>query len=137
MHRSVALWNLGPLLVRELSVCRESVAFTTDMSGTKPLDQRLPRLRSAHQTSRMNFENRQADQLGHADPALTLRVYAHALPEEDSDLSFADYSVAERLYPAPGSEDDGHDPRNFPKTLAPPGGLEPPTHGLGNRRSIL
>jgi hypothetical protein len=35
------------------------VAFTTDMSGTKPLDQRLPRLRSAHQTSRMNFENRQ------------------------------------------------------------------------------
>ena len=64
MHRSVAPWNLGPLLVRELSVCRESVAFTTDMSGAKPLDQRLPRLRSAHQTSRMNFENRQASWSG-------------------------------------------------------------------------
>src|SRR5436305_10701449 len=24
-----------------------------------------------------------------------------------------------------------------PAALAPPGGLEPPTHGLGNRRSIL
>jgi len=23
------------------------------------------------------------------------------------------------------------------KTLAPPGGLEPPAYGLGNRRSIL
>ena len=78
-----------------------------------------------------------ADQLGHADPALTLRVYAHALPEEDSDLSFAEYSVSKRLYPAPGSEDDGHDLRNYLKTLAPPGGLEPPAYGLGNRRSIL
>jgi hypothetical protein len=61
MHRSVAPWNLGPLLVRELSVCRESVAFTTDIPGAKPLDQRLPRLRSAHQTSRMNLENRQTE----------------------------------------------------------------------------
>ncbi len=26
--------------------------------------------------------------LGHADPALTLRVYAHVLPEEEADLSF-------------------------------------------------
>jgi len=29
--------------------------------------------------------------LGHADPALTLRVYAHALREEETDLSFADF----------------------------------------------
>ncbi len=34
-----------------------------------------------------------ADQLGHADPALTLRVYAHALPEEERDLGFADFSA--------------------------------------------
>jgi integrase len=27
-----------------------------------------------------------ADQLGHADPALTLRVYAHAMSEEEADL---------------------------------------------------
>ena len=25
------------------------------------------------------------------DPALTLRVYAHALPEEERDLGFADF----------------------------------------------
>jgi integrase len=33
-----------------------------------------------------------ADQLGHADPALPLRVYAHAMREEESDLSFADFA---------------------------------------------
>ena len=32
-----------------------------------------------------------ARQLGHADPALTLRVYAHALPEEERDLGFAEF----------------------------------------------
>ena len=36
-----------------------------------------------------------ADQLGHADPALTLRTYAHALPEDEPDLSFVDFSSAE------------------------------------------
>jgi integrase len=35
-----------------------------------------------------------ARQLGHADPALTLRVYAHALPEEEHDLGFADFGLA-------------------------------------------
>lgn len=35
-----------------------------------------------------------ADQLGHADPALTLRTYAHALPEDEPDLSFVDFSSA-------------------------------------------
>ena len=37
-----------------------------------------------------------ADVLGHADPSLTLRVYAHALREEEHDLSFLDFSVAKR-----------------------------------------
>jgi len=34
---------------------------------------------------------RVADVLGHADPAFTLRVYAHAIPAEEGDLSFADF----------------------------------------------
>jgi hypothetical protein len=34
---------------------------------------------------------RVADVLGHSDPALTLRVYAHAIHEADTDLSFADF----------------------------------------------
>jgi integrase len=37
-----------------------------------------------------------ADVLGHADPALTLRVYAHAMREAESDLSFADFGAAPR-----------------------------------------
>jgi hypothetical protein len=44
----------------------------------------------------MNFENRHASQLGHANPELTLRVYAHALREEETDLSFLDFSGTKR-----------------------------------------
>ena len=32
-----------------------------------------------------------ADQLGHANPELTLRTYAHVLPDREEDLSFADF----------------------------------------------
>jgi len=34
-----------------------------------------------------------AGQLGHADPQLTLRTYAHAMREEEADLSFADFAA--------------------------------------------
>ena len=44
-----------------------------------------------------------ADQLGHADPALTMRVYAHAMREEESDLSFAEFGDPKRPYTAPDS----------------------------------
>ena len=50
-----------------------------------------------------------ADQLGHASPALTLKTYAHAMREEEADLSFADFSLgdcAERLYTSPASDSD-------------------------------
>ena len=43
-------------------------------------------------------------QLGHADPALTLRVYAHALKGEERDLSFAEFGPG-RPYTAPGDTD--------------------------------
>ncbi len=33
-----------------------------------------------------------ASQLGHANPELTLRVYTHAMPEEESDLGFLDFA---------------------------------------------
>ena len=39
-----------------------------------------------------------AEQLGHANPALTLRQYAHALPLESGDLEFADFD-SERVAP--------------------------------------
>jgi integrase len=37
-----------------------------------------------------------AEQLGHASAELTLRVYAHALREEETDLSFLDFGGAKR-----------------------------------------
>jgi integrase len=37
-----------------------------------------------------------ATQLGHANPALTLRLYAHALREEEADLSFLDFDGTKR-----------------------------------------
>ena len=63
-----------------------------------------------------------ADQLGHADPSLTLRVYAHAMPSEETDLSFADFgsseNVSKRLYPSPADEDETRDEANYAERLA-------------------
>jgi len=75
-----------------------------------------------------------ADQLGHAHPALTLRVYAHAMPGEQSDLSFADFGGSERLYTAPGNEGEEAEARNTATSLVGRQGLEPRTLGLKARR---
>lgn len=37
-----------------------------------------------------------SDQIGHADVSTTLNHYAHAMPEDDTDLSFLDLDVSER-----------------------------------------
>jgi hypothetical protein len=37
-----------------------------------------------------------ADQLGHSDPALTLCIYAHAMRNEETDLSFAEFGDPKR-----------------------------------------
>jgi len=68
-----------------------------------------------------------ADQLGHADPALTLRVYAHSLPSEGGDLAFADFGMvtetaesgSERLYPDPTVDGENAELRNLEITGAP------------------
>jgi len=36
-----------------------------------------------------------ADQLGHHSPEFTLRVYTHALRDEEPDLSFADFALGD------------------------------------------
>ncbi len=85
-----------------------------------------------------------AEQLGHANPELTLRVYAHALPVTEQDLAFADFGApeggAKRLYPAPGSEargvdDDAPDTsgRGRSRNLERETGFEPATLSLGRR----
>jgi integrase len=47
-----------------------------------------------------------SEQLGHSNPAFTLRVYAHAMPAEHGDVEFANFSsVAKRRYASPTSYD--------------------------------
>ncbi len=41
--------------------------------------------------------------LGHADPSLTLRVNAHAVPEDEYDLSFSEFNVPGQHYTSPAS----------------------------------
>ena len=68
-----------------------------------------------------------ADALGHADPALTLRVYAHAMADEERDLSFAEFSDPRRPYTAPLLEERTAELANYAKSLARREGFEPPT----------
>ncbi len=76
-----------------------------------------------------------ADQLGHADPALTLRVYAHAIQDAEPDLSFADCGGSERLSTSPSVTSEFEQAPNHPERLVGPRGLEPRTVGLKARCS--
>ncbi len=83
-----------------------------------------------------------ASQLGHANPELTLRVYAHALREEEEDLSFLDFGDTRR-HPggtkramAPGTRTPRRaTPREDSRSLVGRQGLEPWTLGLKARCS--
>ena len=76
---------------------------------------------------------------------LTLKTYAHAIREEEADLSFADFEVrdgSERLYPAPASGlDDVNENapdltgRGHLRILEHETGLEPATPTLATWRS--
>jgi hypothetical protein len=72
-----------------------------------------------------------AEQLVHANPELTLRQYAHALPLESGDLNFADFetkkSGSKRLDPAPTLESDEQESPKYLNSMARREGLEPPT----------
>jgi hypothetical protein len=59
-----------------------------------------------------------ADQLGHADPSLTLRVYAHAMPDDEIDLSFADFGGPGRPYTALANDDEAATLANYAKLQA-------------------
>jgi hypothetical protein len=74
-----------------------------------------------------------ADQLGHADPSTTLKHYAHAMPEDDTDLSFLDLNVTKRHQRLRGFSVSG--------LMARREGFEPPwslrSHSLFAHRSQL
>jgi hypothetical protein len=61
--------------------------------------------------------------VGHSDPALTLRVYAHAMPEDETDLSFADFHAPKRPYTAPIDKEPSTEPRNYLERMARREGL--------------
>ena len=87
-----------------------------------------------------------AEQLGHANPELTLRTYAHVLPDREEDLSFADFvgvsgahgrpQTAPRSDTAPEDESapDLSD-RGRSEFLEHETGLEPATPTLATWRS--
>ena len=85
------------------------------------------------------------DQLGHASPMLTLKTYAHAMHDEETDLSFAEFGESVgpgRPYPAPdldrdlGDEDAAEGPpRRRSGNLEHETGLEPATPTLAKRKN--
>jgi len=83
-----------------------------------------------------------ASQLGHANPELTLRVYAHALREEETDLSFLDFSGTkrhprgtQRKAAASTRKPLRATPRRGSRILEHETGLEPATPTLATWRS--
>ena len=61
-----------------------------------------------------------ANQLGHSDPSITLRTYAHALPTQEGNLEFASFGVPEWHHAAPRSRKRLRKYRQVPeKTGAP------------------
>ena len=60
-----------------------------------------------------------ADQLGHADASTTLNHYAHAMPDDETDLSFLELNVAKRRYTSPRSDNIGRRPRKSLKNGDP------------------
>ena len=68
-----------------------------------------------------------SDQIGHADPAFTLRTYAHALREDETDLSFADFDGPRRPNTAQSDENEFDESRNYADYMARREGFEPPT----------
>ena len=58
-----------------------------------------------------------ASQLGHANPELTLRVYAHALREEETNLGFLDFSGTKR-HPRGTDQKAGAGNENAPDSIS-------------------
>ena len=72
-----------------------------------------------------------AEQLGHANPELTLRVYAHALPVDEADLAFADFGGSMGRTQAASEEVSDETARHTFGNLERETGFEPATLGLG------
>jgi hypothetical protein len=73
-----------------------------------------------------------ADQLGHADASTTLNHYAHAMRDDDQDLSFAEIGGTRRHNTAPADESENQEQRKYAGLLERETGFEPATLSLGS-----
>ncbi len=75
-----------------------------------------------------------AQVLGHADATITLQVYAHAMPEDDMDLSFTEFDGDRRRYTATDDFGAVQESPNYAELMERETGFEPATLSLGNRK---
>lgn len=68
-----------------------------------------------------------AQVLGHADPTMTLRVYAHVMPEDEIALSFAGLDGDRRRNTATDEIDENWKGTNHAGSMVRREGFEPPT----------
>jgi integrase len=89
------------------SLCRQNLAALSPRWRARKLGLHPLRLHCARHTlvTKTLYAGKSvrwvADQLGDSESALTLRVYARALHDEETDLSFAEFGGFKRFYPAP------------------------------------
>ena len=94
----------NPIDARNLERTWHRVRRRAQAQGVRPLRLHCARHTYATRALRAGKSLRWvAQQLGHANPELTLRTYAHVMPEEESDVSFANFGGSKRLYPAPSN----------------------------------
>ncbi len=130
----------GPLEERNVSRSWQRLRRKAQKEGVRPL-----RLHDARHTfASLALASGKsvrwvASQLGHANPELTLRVYAHALREEETDLSFLDFGGTrrhprgtERRTVAHSRKPRRATPRRGSRNLERETGFEPATLSLGS-----
>ncbi len=124
----------GPLDERNVSRSWERVRRKAQKAGVRPLRLHCARHSFASLALAAGKSIRWvAEQLGHANPELTLRVYAHVLPSEGGDLSFVDFGaglsetapIAGRHNPSLPADDQG-------LSMERETGFEPATLSLGS-----
>ncbi len=117
-HKRSALLEAGPAGVSVAPLRPDDFLLTIGNSEVR----RAVSLRDHPETLSLfavaSDEARHTSLLGHSDPALTLRVYAHAMPEEETDVPFAEFDATGRPYTAPVADDGNRKAANSLKRVA-------------------
>lgn len=136
----------GPIEERNFERSWQRVRRRAQKQGVRPLKLHCARHTYASRALAAGKSVRWvAEQLGHANPELTLRTYAHVLPDREEDLSFADFvgvsDAPGRPQTAPHSDaapeaESAPDAtaRERSRNLERETGVEPATLSLGKRR---